>query len=135
MSYGLKPREVCPLHKRRDCCGRSEFHRYERTKHPAKYILIAPGVKQYPDGRQECSPAALRKRKNRLIRENPVCAACDENFTAYDDIELAHKLSKGMGGYKRDDRWTNLCLMHKAENREQGSRSLEQYLADKKASA
>lgn len=43
-------------------------------------------------------------------------------------MELAHKNSKGMNGWKTDDSWPNLCLMHRNENREQGSRSLTDYL-------
>jgi hypothetical protein len=59
----LKRNERCPLHHgRRDCCGRSEVHRYREPKHELKYRIVAPGVRQYPDGRVICSPAALKRR-------------------------------------------------------------------------
>jgi len=65
-----------------------------------------------------------------LLQKNPVCLACGEKFTDYSEVELAHRESKGMGGGRRDDSWTNLYLMCAKGNREQGSRSLERYLAD-----
>jgi len=55
--------------------------------------------------------------------------ACGSEFTDYRDVELAHRESKRMGGSRRDDRFSNLVLMHAVENREQGSRSLADYLA------
>ncbi len=72
-----------------------------------------------------------------LIRKHPYCAACEilnpeqAKFTDYDEIELAHRESKGHGGFKHDDRIENLFLAHKACNREQGSRSFDQFIADK----
>jgi hypothetical protein len=48
----------------------------------------------------------------------------------YNEIELAHRESKGLNGSRRDDRWENLYLMCAVGNRAQGSRSLEQYLSD-----
>lgn len=129
----LKPKEICPLHRRRDCCGRQEFHRYPRAFHAIKFNLGSDGTKKFPDGREVCPKSVMKRRKDMLIRQNPVCAGCGEKFTDYDEIELAHKESKGMGAAKRDDRWDNLCLMHREENQEQGSRSLDQYLADKAA--
>jgi hypothetical protein len=121
----LRKNELCMLHKRRDCCGRAESVRYKKPQNRS-----INGVTKYPDGREKCSLAVLRARKNILLnRPHPVCAACGEEFTDYRDVELAHKESKGLGGSKHDDRWPNLCLMHKSENREQGSRSLADYLA------
>jgi len=38
------------------------------------------------------------------------------------------ELRRRIGGGKHDDRWENLCLMHRNRNREQGSRSLADYL-------
>ena len=42
---------------------------------------------------------------------------------------MSARESKGAGGHKHDSRMSNLVLMHWAENREQGSRSLADYLA------
>jgi 5-methylcytosine-specific restriction endonuclease McrA len=80
------------------------------------------------DGREKCTPAELRRRKMKLLKSDPVCAACGQVFDDYRYVELAHKASKGIGGGKHDDRWENLVLMHRNENREQGSRSLIDYL-------
>lgn len=123
MNSRLKAGKVCPLHRRRDCCGRGPV-KPRISKHPQRF-----GVTYMADGREVCTPAKLRERKDRLIQDHPMCAGCGERFTDYSEIELAHKVSKGANGGKRDDRWPNLCLMHKSENREQGSRTLDQYLA------
>jgi len=66
-----------------------------------------------------------------MIRQAPICVACGQRFSDYSEIELAHCNGQGMNGWKRDDSPANLAgLMHADENREQGSRSLEDYLAD-----
>jgi hypothetical protein len=57
------------------------------------------------------------------------CAACERPFTIYDEIELGHIESKGIGGGKHNDVKSNLCLEHRNCNREQGSMSLEAYRA------
>jgi hypothetical protein len=85
-----------------------------------------------PDGREVCTPAEMRRRKMTMIREDLPCAACGKPFDDFRDIELAHIESKGVGGGKRNDARRNLVLMHKAENREQGSRSLADYLVWRK---
>lgn len=127
----LRANEKCPLHGGLYCCGR-ERPAYE----PGKYAQH--GVTKFPDGREKCSPSELTRRKGILLKRDPVCAACGRTFDDYRDVELAHVESKGMGGGKHDDRWENLVLMHLEENREQGSRSLSDYLAwriEKRSSA
>lgn len=123
----LRTAQLCPIHSRRDCCGRENL-----PPKPKKYETDNRGVRKFPDGRERCSPSELRRRKETLLRKDPVCAACGRNFDDYRDVELAHKVSKGQGGGKHDDSWENLCLMHSIENREQGSMSLEEYLILKK---
>lgn len=125
----LKKNQVCPLHRRRDCCGRAEFVRYPQ----AKKLPSINGVIKYPDGREKCSPAALRRRKDALMQKNPHCLVCGKEFTDYSQVDLAHRESKGLGGSRRDDRWENIYLMCRSGNRQQGSRDLEEYLADCKA--
>ena len=111
----------CPIHGGYFCCGR------ERPAYkPGQYAKN--GVTQLPDGREICSPAEKRRRKDKLLKSDPVCAACGKVFDDYRDVELAHINSKGMNGWKTDDSWSNLCLMHRDENREQGSRPLLDYL-------
>ena len=126
----LRSGEVCPIHRNTTCCGRTDFRKAQASKKRGLFVLVRPGVYRAPDGREKCSPGELRRRKNQLLNTNPVCAACDRKFTDYSEVELAHKQAKGMGGAKHDSRWENLVLMHKDENREQGSRDLETYLAD-----
>lgn len=128
----LKAKERCPLHGRRDCCGRSEFHRYAQPKHASEktWVKITPGIYRSADGRERCSTSVLKRRKDRMLRENPVCGACGEGFKDYYDAELAHRESKGIGGSRRDDSPKNIYLMHTRGNRAQGSRDLDEYLAD-----
>lgn len=127
----LRAKELCPLHRRRDCCGRAEFNRYSQPKKKGQWHPIRAGLWRSDDGREKCSPAELRRRKGDLIRKYPVCRACGLTFTDYDEIELAHIESKGMGGFKRDDSMGNLTLLHKAANRDQGSMELNVYLDTK----
>lgn len=131
----LKAKERCPLHGRRDCCGRAEFVRYAQPKHVSErtWVKIAPGIYRVADGRERCSTSVLKRRKDTMLRNNPVCGACGEGFKDYYDVELAHRESKGIGGSRRDDSLKNLYLMHIRGNRAQGSRDLEEYLADCKA--
>jgi hypothetical protein len=128
----LRMQEVCPLHRRRDCCGRTQSVRYPRPLRARNGIWteVRFGLWRSEDGREKCSPQELRWRKNQLIRTSAFCVACGEKFRDYDEIELAHRQGKGIGGGKHNDAMTNLVLMHREENREQGSRSLDDYLAD-----
>lgn len=120
----LRRTQICPIHGKSTCCGREDFER-----RPKKYETDSRGVRKFPDGTERCSPSELRRRKDTLIRRNTPCAACGMEFTDYREIELAHKISKGHGGGKHNDAWDNLTLMHTSANREQGSLSLEAYLA------
>lgn len=86
-------------------------------------------MRRYPDGREVCSPAELRRRKNLLLHLGAKCAVCKCAFTDYSEVELGHRESKGLGGAKRDDRMENLCLLHVEANRDMGSMSLDDYLA------
>lgn len=126
----LSATQRCPIHKRLDCCGRSERPARGRMKAP-RWKLVGPGVKQFPDGHIERTPAALTRRKNWLLQNGHTCAACHEPFDDYREVELAHRISKGSGGWKRDDSDGNLVLMHKTANRDQGSMDLKTYLATK----
>ena len=131
----LKPKDGCPLHNgRRDCCGRSEFVRYAQVKKQGHGIWKptgATGILRSDDGREKCSKAVLRWRKDSLLRQGIVCEACHEPFTDYRDVELSHRVGKGLGGSTHNDAYTNLTLLHARANREQGSLDLETYLAKK----
>lgn len=123
----LKTKEICPIHRRRDCCGRAEFHRYSQVQHELKYRIVR-GVKIFPDGREVCSKAELKHRKDALLRQDPRCAACGQAFRDYSEVELGHKRSKGMGSAKRDDRRENLFLLHVQVNNAQGSMDWDEYV-------
>jgi hypothetical protein len=119
MRNQLRANERCSIHGGYYCCGRER---------PVTESYARSGVTKLPDGREKCSPAEIHRRKNVLLKKDPVCAACGQLFDDYRDVELAHVKAKGLGGGKHDDRWENLVLMHRDENREQGSRSLNDYL-------
>lgn len=124
MNSRLKAGQPCPLHRgRKDCCGRAPFTP-RPGKNPQRF-----GITFMADGREICSPAKLRERKDQMIRRGDSCGFCGEAFTDYSEIELCHDKSKGSGGFKKDDSWGNIFLGHKAENCEQGSRPLADYLA------
>jgi hypothetical protein len=129
----LKPKQLCPLHRRRDCCGRAEFVPYAQVKKPGHGIWqpVSSGLWRAPDGREKASKAVLRRRKDSLLRQGVPCAACGNKFSDYREVELAHRVSCGAGGYKRNDAMSNLTLMCAAANRDQGSMDLEIYLATK----
>jgi hypothetical protein len=128
----LKEKEVCPLHRRMDCCGRtSNSHPLkDRNKHGI-WQQIRPGLWRAPDGRERCSASLLKARKALLLKAWPFCHACKQKFEDYRDIELSHRTGKGMGGAFRNDAMDNLVLMHMAANRDQGSMDLDIYLREK----
>jgi hypothetical protein len=133
MPTKLRHNEPCPLHHgSRTCCGRVRERAQFRKEGHGIFQQVRPGVWRSPDGREKCAKSELRKRKHKLLRENPVCVACNVQFTDYSEVELSHIESCGIGGAFRDDSMKNLVLMHADENREQGSRSLADYLADPK---
>ena len=122
----------CPIHGRRDCCGRSEFHRYAQVKKQGHGIWqpVRSGLWRAADGRERCSKAELRRRKDCLLRQGVKCAACGEGFSDYRDVELAHRISKGAGGGNHNDAMPNLTLLHVGANRAQGSLPLDLYLRE-----
>jgi len=85
-------------------------------------------VRVFPDGHIERSPAALKRRKDGLLRQKKPCQACGVEFDDYSDVELAHAGGKGMNGWKRDDSDENTFLLHTLTNRDQGSRSWDDYV-------
>lgn len=126
----LKTKERCPLHRRFDCCGRSPIV-VERKRTKGTWTLIRSGLWRAEDGRERCSAAELRRRKNRLLQEGHVCAACEVGFSDYRDVELGHRVSKGFSGATRDDRFSNLILLHVNANRDQGSMDFDTYMKTK----
>jgi 5-methylcytosine-specific restriction endonuclease McrA len=128
----LKAKELCPLHRRRDCCGRTSNSPplKDRSRHGI-WQLVRTGLWRSADGRERCSTGELKKRKAKLLAADPTCAACGRKFDDYRDVELSHKTGKGIGGAFRDDSMKNLTLLCTAANRDQGSMDLETYLREK----
>src|SRR5208282_647737 len=123
----LKNNQRCPIHHgSRTCCGRAQETPRAPKKSP-KWEGIGPGIRKYPDGRIVKTPAALKRRKDFLLKIGVPCAACGEKFEDYREVELAHRFSKGMGGFKRQDSDDNTVLLHRGANREQGSMDLHDY--------
>lgn len=125
----LRKSEICPLHRSKVCCGRGGVNITSKRQSHA-YIEVAPGVHRYPDGRERCSPAALKKRKDALLRQRSLCIFCGQPFTDYRDVDLCHVESKGMNGWRRDDSIANLELGHRISNIDCGSRSIGEYIKE-----
>lgn len=126
----LKIGKLCPLHRRRDCCGRTEVAHYVRNKH-TKWETVRSGVRRikdefadHPDGyRYRLSPAEMRKVIDRKIQEQGGnCSICGDPLTDYTDVVPDHKLPKGMNGARRDDRESNIGAAHSLCNQEKGSK-------------
>jgi hypothetical protein len=126
----LKAKEVCPLHRSTKCCGRAPVNTAMSRRQSRAYMMIAPGIKRFPDGREVCSPAALKIRKDQKLRTSPYCIFCGKEFSDYRDVDLCHIESKGMGGWRRNDSLNNLELGHRISNLDCGSRSIGEYMND-----
>jgi hypothetical protein len=129
MSTKLRNGERCPIHGKTTCCGRSDVPRHIRPVKHGIFELVRPGVWRAPDGRERCSKAELRRRKHVLLKNDPTCAACHQQFSDYSEVELAHRLGKGLNGSTHDSRMENLTLLHRGANQAQGSVPLDIYLA------
>ena len=84
-------------------------------------------TKTHRDGRVVLSKYAAKKKRDEVllrIREGRlvICAICLKPIWKEEDLEMDHKVPRGMGGGKRDDSSANLRPSHCACNREKGSR-------------
>lgn len=129
----LKANELCPLLRSTKCSGRTVVNTRLSKRQSRNCMMVAPGVRRYPDGREVCSPAALKKRKDALIRQGEPCVFCDQPFADYREVDLCHRESKGSGGWRRDDSLSNVTLGHRVSNMECGSRSIEEYMREIRA--
>jgi hypothetical protein len=131
MRPNLKPGERCPLHRSMRCI----CHGPQETRPPRQHVGPVRRVEDphHPHGYREiCSPAELRRRKHRLIADDPRCWICvaaekpeeECRFQSYEEIDLEHKEPKGMNGARHDDHMTNLALAHRVCNSEKGSRRI-----------
>ena len=130
----LKPKELCPLHRRRDCCGREEL-----PQHKPRYQSVN-GVKRIPDEynvrgyREIRTPGEMNRLTMRKMREqNNICGLCGGEFTDVREVVPDHKECRGSGGGKRDDHPDNIHAAHKLCNQEKGSMSMDQWRAYRKS--
>lgn len=123
----LRRNQMCPLHRSFFCCGRNTpFTRKNaapKLRHSTPDSTIIED-RFHPRGyREKCSPRELTRRKMRLMLSGvKLCFYCQQEFTDFREVELAHKEPKGMGGARHDDHMENLTLAHHACNHENGSR-------------
>src|SRR4051812_45609385 len=104
MPKRLRKGEICPIHRSKFCCrGGVTIESKRKSRH---YDMVAPGVRRYTDGREVCSDAELKRRKDYLLKASRFCCACEQRFDDYREVELAHVESKGTGSWKRDDRFS-----------------------------
>jgi len=129
----LKANQPCPLHRgSKVCCGRSKTDRTKvRKQGHGIWQFVRSGLWRAPDGREKCSTAELRRRKDQILRQGVKCQACGEGFQDYRDVELAHRQAKGLGGAFHDSRLSNLTLLHARANRECGSLDIQDYIANR----
>jgi 5-methylcytosine-specific restriction endonuclease McrA len=127
MAIKLKPKELCPLHRRRDCCGRQNV---TRVRSIGKWEQVRPGVRRIWDEilgkfRYKLSPAERRKVILRKLQANGcTCGICDLPIEDMRDVVADHIAPKGMGGARADDGdfGANLQPAHNRCNMEKGSR-------------
>lgn len=128
----LKLNERCPIHKRYGCCSREMFSPLA-PKSKSKWGTVRPGVRRikdehadHPDGyRYKLSSAEMKKVLiAKIIAQNGFCSICGELLTDFGDTVPDHKLPKGAGGGRRDDRPKNIGAAHSLCNIEKGSKRL-----------
>lgn len=123
----LKPKERCPLHGRRDCCGRAEVHRYVRIKH-SKWQQVRPGVRRFWDEnlgkwRYRLSPGEMRKLVAKKCHEqNGICPICDLPMEDFREVGPDHIEIRKSGGAWRDDSEKNVRAAHNVCNVARGSK-------------
>lgn len=126
----LKTNERCPIHGRRNCCGRAD-----RLKtilpNPRKFASFEPGVHRiddpvHPRGyRERRSRSAMRRLLNKkIVEQNRICPLCQREFYDYQDIVPDHIEPRGMNAARRDDHPDNIQAAHRLCNLEKGSKRL-----------
>ena len=113
----LRKAERCPIHGRYDCCG--------RERKPSERKQYRGPVKHMPDGREICTPAEMRRRLGILLhKQGGVCALCLRPIEDYREAQVDHIIPRGMGGGRRDDRFSNIQAVHGRCNMQKGSHRL-----------
>ncbi len=128
----LKNGQLCPLHRRRNCCGRDDSPSVFRKK-SGKWETVRVGVRKIRD---EHSPTGYRWKLSqserekvilRKLRENGgTCGICGFAIEDISDVVPDHIEPKGMGGAFADDgeNGANLQPAHSKCNLEKGSKRM-----------
>lgn len=125
----LKAGQRCPIHRRRDCCGREELPRFVPKK-AGKWEQVRIGISRirdeharHPDGyRYRLSKSEMDKVLIKKVDEQKgECSICFEPLTDMGDVVPDHKEPRGMNGGWRDDRAENIGAAHSICNLEKGS--------------
>jgi 5-methylcytosine-specific restriction endonuclease McrA len=124
----LRNGELCPIHRRRDCCNREKL---DMVRKSSKWEQVAPGVRRiadpnsdFGDGwRYKYSPAVTRRTLfKRVEMQAGLCAICQKHFSDMDDVVPDHRQPRGMNGSRRDDRL--IQATHSRCNMEKGSKRI-----------
>lgn len=130
----LKANQLCPVHGRRNCCGRNDGSGPAPTLSSTsvmrrKYESFEPGVSRIPD---EHHPRGYRERRSRsamrrlldkkITAQHRICPLCEKPMDDYREIAPDHIEPRGMGGSRRDDHPDNIQATHSLCNLEKGSR-------------
>lgn len=125
----LKHKELCPIHRRRDCCGRDVVVRYPQSK--SKWETVRPGVRRIRDEharhldgyRYKLSPGEMRKIVAKKVQEQfGWCSICHCMLEDMREVVPDHIEPRGMNGSWRDDRPENIGAAHSSCNMEKGSK-------------
>lgn len=129
----LKLGQVCPLHRRRNCCGR-EADPPVRYRNNSKWETVRMGWRRikdehadHPDGyRYRLSKSEMQKVLDRkIVAQKGICALCHKPMDDYGNIAPDHIKPKGGGGARRDDRESNIQAVHHFPcNVEKGSKRI-----------
>lgn len=122
----LRTHELCPLHKKFNCCGRESVvdgrpaRKFKAQSADVKIIEDS----HHPRGfREKCSMREIRKRKMEMLkRGDKNCMHCGKPLEDFRDIVVGHYESKGHGGARHDDHRSNIGLSHSVCNILNGSK-------------
>lgn len=118
----LSPKELCPIHRSRFCCGRP----MTPIKKSGKWIAIGQGVRKHIDtGLIRRSPAAMRQLlAKKLAEQNNICPGCKLPFTDFRQVTPDHIEPRGLGGALRNDSEENIRALCFDCNLKKGSRRI-----------
>ncbi len=125
MKSRLRQNERCPIHRSFTCCGRKASTKDLSKLAATRFPVTRVEDEHHPRGYREiCNAQELRRRKHELLSQGQTCMYCSEPWGEYNDVVLAHREPKGMGGARHDDHRSNLGLAHSRCNLQNGSKRI-----------